>query len=57
MDINGQSKNVQISDTTRFPLNSATTVNTGDTVLVWGGQDSNGTIQATQISVNPQNQQ
>ncbi len=53
VDNNGQPKNVQILDTTRFPLNSATKVNVGDTVAVYGQQDSNGVIQATLISVNP----
>lgn len=53
IDNNGQPKNVQISDTTRFPLNSATKVNVGNTVIVYGQQDSNGVIQAQLISVNP----
>jgi len=53
-DVNGQSKTVQISDTTRFPLNSATSVKVGDQVVVLGQQDSKGVIQATRILVNPQ---
>jgi|GEM_PF-1669028 len=54
IDVNGQSKTVQISDTTRFPLNSATSVKTEDQVIVFGQQDSKGVIEATRILVNPQ---
>jgi hypothetical protein len=54
LDVNGQLKNVQISDLTRFPLNSATSVKTGDTVTVWGQQDSKSVIQATRIVVKSQ---
>ncbi|MDD5692920.1 MAG: DUF5666 domain-containing protein [Patescibacteria group bacterium] len=53
MDVSGTSYNVQINDTTRFPINSANTVKAEDTVLVWGQKDNNGVVQATQISVNP----
>jgi hypothetical protein len=54
IDVNGQSKNVQISDLTRFPLNSTTSVKAGDTVTVWGQQDSKNVIQATRIVVKSQ---
>jgi hypothetical protein len=54
IDVNGQSKTVLILDTTRFPINSATSVKTGDQVVVFGQQDSKGVIQATRILVNPQ---
>jgi hypothetical protein len=53
IDQNGQSKNVQISDSTRFPLDSANKVTVGDKVRVWGEQDANGVIQAMRIMVNP----
>lgn len=53
IDVNGQTKTVQISDATRFPIGSATKVNVGDQIVVWGSQDSQGVIQATQIAVNP----
>lgn len=53
VDFSGDSKTVQISDTTRFPLNSATAVKVGDQVVVVGEQDSKGVIQATRIIVNP----
>lgn len=52
---NGQSKNFQISDSTRFPIDSANKVAVGDTVIISGEQDSNETIQATRIIVNPSN--
>jgi len=54
LEASGTSYNVQISDSTRFPINSASTVKTSDTVLVWGQKDGNDIIQATQIAVNPQ---
>lgn len=54
IDASGTPKDIQISDTTRFPLNSATSVKVGDTVIVRGQQDSSGVIQATTILVNPQ---
>lgn len=47
-----QTKDVQISDTTRFPISSNTSISVGDTVTVRGGQDSSGVIQATRISVD-----
>jgi hypothetical protein len=53
IDVNGTTKTVQISDTTRFSLNSATSVKVNDKVLVWGEQDSNGVIQANRVEVNP----
>ncbi len=53
VDASGQTKTVQISATTRFPLNLANKVNVNDQVEVWGLQDSNGVIQATRIAVNP----
>ena len=53
VDVAGTSKTVAISSTTRFPLNSATKVNVGDNVDVWGLQDSSGVIQADRIAVNP----
>lgn len=53
MDVSGTSKNVQINDTTRFPVSSSSSVKNGDTVLVWGLQDSKGVIQATYIQINP----
>ena len=53
VDVSGQSKTVQITDSTRFPITSATKMNVGDQVVVWGQQDSNGVIQATRIAVNP----
>lgn len=45
-------KNVQISDSTRFPISSNTNISVGDSVTVHGGQDSNGIIQATLITIN-----
>lgn len=57
IDASGTSKDIQISDTTRFPLDSATSVKVGDTVIVRGQQDSSGVIQATTILVNPQTTQ
>lgn len=53
MDNNGQSRNVQVSSSTRFPLDSTTKINVGDIITVRGQQDSNGMIQAVSISVNP----
>lgn len=53
IDYNGTSKDVQITDSTRFPISSATTVKVGDTVIVMGQQDSGGVIQAIQVIVNP----
>lgn len=53
IDASGTSKEIQISDTTRFSLNSATSVKVGDTVIVRGQQDSSSVIQATTIVVNP----
>ena len=53
IDASGTSVKVQISDSTRFPLNSATTVTVGDGVSVSGERDSNGVIQAVRIVVNP----
>ena len=47
-----KTKDVQISDTTRFPISSNTNIATGDSVTVRGGQDSNGVIQATLITIN-----
>ncbi len=57
VDASGTSKNVQIASATRFPLDSATSVKVGDTVVVRGQQDSSGTIQAKTILVNPQTTQ
>lgn len=53
IDQNGTTKTVQISSTTRFPINSATKVVVGDQVVIRGGQDNQGVIQATLIIVNP----
>ena len=52
IDDKGQSKSVQINNTTRFSLNSATKVNVNDQVVIWGLQNSSGIIQADRISVN-----
>lgn len=49
VDANGTSKNVQITDSTRFPANSSSQVKVGDQVVVIGEQDSNGNIQATRV--------
>lgn len=49
IDASGTSKTVQISDSTRFPIGSATDIKTGDQVVVFGEQDSKGTVQATRI--------
>jgi hypothetical protein len=53
IDDNGQSRSVQINDTTRFSINSTTKINVNDQVVVWGLQNSSGVIQADHISVNP----
>lgn len=53
VDASGTSLKVQITDTTRFPLKSATSVVVNDQVIVSGEKDSNGVIQATRIIVNP----
>lgn len=53
VDTSGQTKTVQISTNTRFPLNSVTKISVNDQVLVWGLQNSDGVIQANQIAVNP----
>ncbi len=53
VDVSGTSKTVQVGTDTRFPINSTTKINVGDTVSVTGEQDSNGVIQAVRIVVNP----
>lgn len=53
VDVNGQTKTIQISATTLFPLNLANKVNVNDQVVVWGLQDSAGVVQANRIAVNP----
>lgn len=53
IDVSGTVTQVQITDTTRFPMNSATTVKVGDTVVVMGEKDSGGVVQAIRIMVNP----
>jgi len=47
-----QTKDVLISDTTRFPISSNTDIAVGDSVTVSGGQDSDGVIQAVRIVIN-----
>ena len=49
IDASGTTKTVQITDTTRFPVNSGTQVKVGDQVIVSGEQDSKGVIQATRV--------
>ncbi len=53
VETDGKTKKVEIGDSTRFPLNSATKVKVGDTVIVTGEQDSEGTVQAVRIIVSP----
>lgn len=53
IEYEGKPKEVQISDETRFPLDSKTEINVGDTVEIWGEQDVHGTVQAERIIVNP----
>lgn len=53
IDVSGTSKTIQITDSTRFPVNSSSSINTGDQVIVTGEQNSNGVIQAERIIVNP----
>lgn len=53
VDDSGTKIDVKISDSTRFPISSATSVKTGDQVIVWGEKDSSGTVQAVRIVVNP----
>jgi len=53
VESDGKTKKVEISDSTRFPLDSATKVKVGDTVVVTGDQDSEGTVQAIRITVSP----
>jgi len=53
LDYQGKSKEVQITENTRFPLDSETQIKVGDEVIVWGEQDASGIIQAYRIVVNP----
>ena len=53
IDLSGTTYKVQINDSTRFPVDSVTTVKVGDQVVVIGEKDSNGMIQADRIIVNP----
>jgi hypothetical protein len=53
MDLNGATKTVKITDSTKFLGGSATSVSVGDKVIVFGSAGSDGVITATRIAVNP----
>lgn len=53
MDLNGTTKTVTITDSTKFIGDSATSVSAGDKVIVFGATGDNNTVTATRIAVNP----